>query len=152
METFSALLAIFAGNSPVPGEIPTQRPVTRSFDVFFDQRPYKRLSRQWWDKWFETPSRPLWRHGNGGFRQKPSPESLLTKFSDTIWLHCTTVKEHSVTWPISFPGFPWHISHVEISYLGVVVNDVSCINKTNYQVFRQGAERSAAWENVFIRS
>ena len=33
METFSALLDICAGNSPVPGEFPTQRPVTRSFDV-----------------------------------------------------------------------------------------------------------------------
>ena len=30
----SALLAICAGNSPVPGEFPSQRPVTRSFDVF----------------------------------------------------------------------------------------------------------------------
>ena len=38
MEIFSALLAICAGNSPVPGEFPTQRPVTRSFDVFFDLR------------------------------------------------------------------------------------------------------------------
>ena len=38
MESFSALLAICAGNSPVPGEFPTQRPVTRSFDVFFDLR------------------------------------------------------------------------------------------------------------------
>ena len=35
METFSALLVICAENSPVPGEFPTQRPVTRSFDVFF---------------------------------------------------------------------------------------------------------------------
>ena len=35
METFSALLAICAGNSPVPGEFPAQRPVTRSFDFFF---------------------------------------------------------------------------------------------------------------------
>ena len=42
METFSALLAICAGNSPVPGEFPTQRPVTRSFDVFFDLRLNKR--------------------------------------------------------------------------------------------------------------
>ena len=39
MDTFSALLAICAGNSPVPGEFPTQRPGTRSFDVFFDLRP-----------------------------------------------------------------------------------------------------------------
>ena len=52
METFSALLAICAGNSPVPGEFPTQRPVTRSFDVFFDLRPNKRLSKQWWGWWF----------------------------------------------------------------------------------------------------
>ena len=39
METFSALLAICAGNSPVPGEFPAQRPVTRSFGVFFDPHP-----------------------------------------------------------------------------------------------------------------
>ena len=36
METFSALLAICTGNSRVTGEFPSQRPVTRSFDVFFD--------------------------------------------------------------------------------------------------------------------
>ena len=46
MEAFSALLAIFAGNSPVPGEFPSQRPVTRSFDVFFDLRLNKRLSNK----------------------------------------------------------------------------------------------------------
>ena len=48
METFSALLAICAGNSPVPGEFPAQRPVTRSFDAFFDVGLNKRLSKQWW--------------------------------------------------------------------------------------------------------
>ena len=42
METFSALLAICVGNSPVPGVFPAQRPVTRSFDVFFNLRPNKR--------------------------------------------------------------------------------------------------------------
>ena len=62
METFCTLLAICAGNSPVTGEFPAQRPVTRSFDVFFDLFPNKRLSKQWWGWWFETPSRPLWRH------------------------------------------------------------------------------------------
>ena len=36
METFSELLARCAGNSPVTGEFPTQRPVTQSFDIFFD--------------------------------------------------------------------------------------------------------------------
>ena len=52
METFSALLALCAGNSPVTGSIPAQRPVTRSFDVFFDMRPNKRLSKQLWGCWF----------------------------------------------------------------------------------------------------
>ena len=46
METVSALLAFCAGNSPVPGEFPTQRPVTRSFDVYLDLRQNKRLSKQ----------------------------------------------------------------------------------------------------------
>ena len=64
METFSALLAICAGNSPIPGECPAQRPVTRSFDVCFDLRLNKRFSKQSWGWWFETLFRPLWRHSN----------------------------------------------------------------------------------------
>ena len=64
METFSALLAICAGNSPVTGEFLAQRSVTRSFDVFFDLRLKKCLSKQGCGWWFETPSRPLWRHCN----------------------------------------------------------------------------------------
>ena len=62
METFYASQSICAGNSPVPGEFPAQRPVMRSFDIFFDMRPNKRLSKQSWGWWFETPSHPLWRH------------------------------------------------------------------------------------------
>ena len=47
-----------------PGEFPTQRPVTRSFEVFFDLRLNKRLSKQPWGWWFETLSWSLWRHCN----------------------------------------------------------------------------------------
>ena len=46
METFSALLAICAGNSPVSGEFPAQRPVTGSFDIIFDVHLNKQLSKQ----------------------------------------------------------------------------------------------------------
>ena len=46
METFSALLALCAGNSPVTGEFPAQRPMTRNFDVFFDLRLNKRLNNR----------------------------------------------------------------------------------------------------------
>ena len=52
------------GNSPVTGEFPAQRPVTRSFDVFFDLRLNIWLSKQSWGWWFETPSRSLWRNCN----------------------------------------------------------------------------------------
>ena len=62
METFSALLALCAGNSPVTGEFPSQRPVTRRFDVCFDLRLNKRLSKQTWGWWLETSSALLWRH------------------------------------------------------------------------------------------
>ena len=51
---------ICAGNSPVAGVFPAQRPVTRSFDVFFDLHLNKRLSKQRWGWWFETPSWSLW--------------------------------------------------------------------------------------------
>ena len=64
METFSALLALCAGNSPATGEFPTKRPVMRSFDVFFDLCLNKRLSKQSWGWWFETPLCSLWRHCN----------------------------------------------------------------------------------------
>ena len=45
METFSALLAFCVGNSPATGEFPSQRPVTRGFDVFSDLRLNKRLCK-----------------------------------------------------------------------------------------------------------
>ena len=64
METFSALLALCAGSSPVTAEFPAQKPMTRSFDVFFDLRLNKRPSKQSWGWWFETSWRSLWHHCN----------------------------------------------------------------------------------------
>ena len=81
MEAFSALLAICAGNSPVTGEFSTQRPVSQSFDVFFDLRLIKRLSKQSRGWWFETPSCSLRRHCNefAGFTEYPN-----TSFQENI--------------------------------------------------------------------
>ena len=72
METFSTLLALSKGTSPVTPEFPSQRPVTRSFDVFFDLRLNKRLSKQ---------SRHRWRHCKERFQRvcKVSLESFQTK-------------------------------------------------------------------------
>ena len=64
METYSASLALCVGNSPVAGEFPPQRPVTRSFGVFFALRLKKPLSTQSRRRWFEIPSFSLWRHCN----------------------------------------------------------------------------------------
>ena len=62
------ILRVIAGslweevNPPVTDRFPWQRPVTRSFDVFFELRLNKQLSKQSRCRWFETPSRLLWRH------------------------------------------------------------------------------------------
>ena len=63
METLSSLLALCAGTSPVTGEFPPQRPVARSFDVFY-LRLNKWLSKQSRRWSFETPSRSFWRQYN----------------------------------------------------------------------------------------
>ena len=111
METSSALLPICAGNSPVTGEFPSQRPVTQSLDIFFDLRLNKRSSKQsrrrtlmfslnkhlskqscgWWS---ETPSRSLRRHCTV---TKTSHENT---FMDKYLHPCFTVgcNHSSVTW------------------------------------------------------
>ena len=55
-----------------PGEFPTQRTVTRSFDVFFDLRLNKWLSKQPWGWWLETPSWSLWRQCNAWLYKLPA--------------------------------------------------------------------------------
>ena len=62
METYSVLLALCEGNPLVTSGFPSQR---RSFDVFFDLRLKKRMSKHSRRRWFETPLRPWWRHCNG---------------------------------------------------------------------------------------
>ena len=92
MEPFSALQAICAGNSPVTGEFPPQRPVTRTLDVFFDLRVNKRLSKQWWGWWFETPWGPLWRNCNDSGFQYRLIVSVMT------WKYASRIKHR---WPFS---------------------------------------------------
>ena len=64
MEKKIRLTGLCAGNSPVTGEFPAQRPVTHSFDVFFGLRLSQQLSKHWRHWWFEMPPRSLWRHCN----------------------------------------------------------------------------------------
>ena len=100
METFSALLALCTGNSPVTGEFPEQRPVTWSFDVFFDLRLNKLLSKQSSGWWFETPSRSLWRHCNvvhRGHRQRDDVMAL--KHFPHYWLFVKGICPRQMDFP-----------------------------------------------------
>ena len=123
MERFSALVAIYAGNSPVPCEFPAQRPVTRSFDVFFDLRLNKRLSKQSWGWWFETLSHPLWRRRNGlwiSVAQMPVDQATTwQKFND--WpLHAYSVISHQ--WVTLMPFLKAMLSYHLFDWLQITFN------------------------------
>ena len=98
METFSALLAICAGNSPVPGEFPAQRPVTRSFDVLFDPGLNKQLSKQLWGWWFETLICSLWRHCN---TDKIKWTLFFVKKKEKKSWETAIIRQDRVTWLLS---------------------------------------------------
>ena len=103
METFSALLALYAGDSPITGEFPAQSPETRSFDVFFDLRLIKRFSKQSRGWRVETPVSSLWRDcsdllqwhimANWILRNKPSL-NIKNKFCS---LFCLGPNELNIT-------------------------------------------------------
>ena len=87
METFSALPAFCEG---ISGGFPSQKPMTRNFDVFFDLRLNKRLSKQSRRWWFETPSRSLLSHCNVDPNGDLSPtEHMFLVWFRTILCHRT---------------------------------------------------------------
>ena len=96
-------------NSPVASEFSTQRPVTRSFDIFCDLCLNKMFSKQPWGWWFETPSRPSWRHCNG-----VNEESAVLYFCEVLTWNWVTIEYHF--WCIPFS--PWIAS---ISYKSALV-------------------------------
>ena len=70
IKTFSALLALCVGNSPVTREFPSKRPVTRSFDVFVDRLLNKRLNKQSKRWWFEMALSSLVTTNQGSIFQR----------------------------------------------------------------------------------
>ena len=95
METFSVLLAICAGNSPVPGELPAQGPVTRSFDVFFD------VICVWINDWVNN------REAGGSRRYRAhydvivmlSKDSIRYKIKCFVHTHyCKDMKQKAIYW------------------------------------------------------
>ena len=159
METFSALLAICAGNSPVPGEFPAQRPVTRSFDVLFDLRPNERLSKQWWSWWFETPSRPLWCHCNviswhykesspSNARQATCPINYLHKERATPTMPSYFTKRHCLQ--ISFCIRAWSSTKISPACMRAIhhVNtNENCPRKWTYHT---DTRLSPRWHGLMV--
>ena len=139
------------------GEFPAQRPVTRSFDVFFDLRLNKRLSKHSWGWWFETPWHPLRRHGNEeSIHQQLSVNSLWS--SDAIWCDrtvstlvqvtafCMTPKCHYLNqcWLFTYEVL-WH-SH-ESNFIGNV-HDIyhSCeFWKLLIEAYNHISEKPKSW-------
>ena len=129
----SELLAICSGNSPVPGEFRAQRPVTRSFDVFFDLRLNKRLSKQPWGWWFETPLRQLWRHRNA--QVKHLMQSVTSGST-------STVEELNQRWIKA-----WRSDYTQTERMDVIIYACIHINET---MFVTGAQISAQSCVVFL--
>ena len=97
METFSILLALCAGNAPVTGEFPSQRPVMWSFDVFFDlclNKQFSKQSRRWW---FEMPLRSLWCPCNDHFES--SQKLILSGCISWVSDNCHNLYTFNSEWP-----------------------------------------------------
>ena len=71
----------------------------RSFDVFFDLRLNKRLSKQSWGWWFETLSHPLWRHCN----------KLLEPLCKFLYTLQTSTQEHWFCIKLCITYHPWQL-------------------------------------------
>ena len=135
METFSALLALYAGNSPVTGEFPAQSPMTQRFDAFFDLRLNEQLSKQSWGWWFEKPTRSLWRHCNdiqhywpphayAHIRRELIHRSPLKQAFFSFWQSCRgwVVSE----WVVKLTGLSW-TSDMDAHVIHIIYNWNRCI-------------------------
>ena len=122
IETFSALLVLCEGNPSVTAGFPSQRPVTRSFDILFDLRLSNRFNKHSRRRWFETQSRSLWRHCN------------------EVILRCGRVR-------IYLPLFPWsvnahvyyNLSSMKLRHIWVITYHSFTFNVLTYQCLKLDA-------------
>ena len=109
----------------------SQRPVTQSFDVFFDLRLNKRLSRSSKYRWFETPSRPLWDHSNvnndfassyiSGWNSKLTIITSQKQVASGYWKHA-----YLPDWRCSiFPHFSIH--HYNDVIMGAIASQITSL-------------------------
>ena len=141
METFSELMALCVGNSPVTDEFPLQRPVTWSFDALFDLCLNKRSCKQSRRRWFETPSphhdvtvmreNPIAFPATLEFRTvlllRPDAVASLSTNSNTVFkwkLHChwlIGLRQHQIAIITQGPGQPTFSSTDDIQSCRIVI-------------------------------
>ena len=92
------------GEPLVNSGFPSQRTVTRSFDIFFDLCIKKRLSKQSRRRWFETPSLSLWRYVN------------VTKTKQSSRYPCENIMGYTVKDEMSTSK--WNISSKDVGSVG----------------------------------
>ena len=90
-----------------PRWIPRTRPMTRNFDVFFDLRPNKLLNKQSWGWWFETLSRPLWRHRNGGLKHRKDNQPYSLKLISVYRIRNKGSVAMLFLWKLNMQHFDW---------------------------------------------
>ena len=94
-EHFPRYWPFYEGNPLATGGFPSQRLMTRSFDVFCDLRLNKRLRKQSRRRWFKTRSCSLWRHRIGLVNY------LLSMYSYARGFLCTS--SHVLLWRCWLP-------------------------------------------------
>ena len=99
-----------------PGEFPAQRPVTRSFDVFFDLRLNKRLRKQSWGWWFETPLWSLWPHCNEKHEKRRERCAFSSGWTLTVIMYCY----HVLCCAVSFSVRKWYVTWCIVSSNGAI--------------------------------
>ena len=128
METFSALQASFAGNPPFTGEFPSQRPVTRIFDVFFDLRLNKRMSKQSKRSWFETQLDSSWRHCNG--YGLPSGTNLLYSLSGMTSYRQISRSLEAARFDVISNVSLWNLTDISAALLPMCQSNLRAIGKS----------------------
>ena len=150
METFSSLLALCEGNSPVTGEFPSQRPVTRSFDVFIDLHLNKRLSKQSLGWSFETPSCSLWRQCKWRFQSLKiynTPYELCIQvtlccvllLSGTGWFYL------ELEYDIDSQFVNIHFNDVIMSVMASQITSITIVYPSIHSGADQRKHQSSAW-------
>ena len=109
--TIFRVIGLWDGNPPITSGLPSQRSVTRSFDVFYHLRMNKRVSKQSRRRWFETPLCSLWRLCNAPFQSYPlscripvSPRLGCDHWVSTVFIVAET------KWPTFRRHFQFSIS------------------------------------------